>query len=125
MFSTLLSEKADIDITLAVRLIYVTISLCSSMFLSMFPFGKIHRSSIFTYFHLYKEISGKCFQSNNSLFLKKIGVVNFLLIILWIASIFNCFLIDKNMLLFKRNIYYRYEYKYVIKHQVLMFHMFV
>lgn len=32
MFSTLLSEKAD-DITLAVRLIYVTISLCSSMFL--------------------------------------------------------------------------------------------
>lgn len=33
MFSTLLSEKADIDITLAVQLIYVTISLCSSMFL--------------------------------------------------------------------------------------------
>ena len=82
MFSTLLSEKADIDITLAVWLIYVTISLCSSMLLSMFPFGKIHRSSIFTYFHLPEEISGKCFQSNNSLFLKAIGIVNFLLIIL-------------------------------------------
>lgn len=122
MFSTLLSEKADIDITLAVRLIYVTISLCSSMFLC-FPLVRfIDHLFISIYIKKYLE---NVFKVTTVYFSKKIGVVNFLLIILWIASIFNCFLIDKNMLLFKRNIYYRYECKYVIKHQVLMFHMFV